>query len=59
MGGGHEEKYFKGRHDKPEGKIPFTRLKRRWDIIKIDLNEMTCVGRGLMWFRICESSGLL
>jgi len=44
-GGGHmwhvEEKYFKVLHDKSEGKISLIRLKRRWDNIKIDRNEMT------------------
>jgi len=36
-----EEKYFKVLHDKSEGKISLIRLKRRWDNIKIDRNEMT------------------
>jgi len=57
-----EEKYFKGLHDKPEGKVPLIRLKPRWDNIKIDVSEMTLGGgawTGLAWFRIGKSSGLL
>ena len=43
---------MKGLHDKPEGKVPLTRLKRRWDNIKIDLEEMTL--EGVDWIDVVQ-----
>ena len=45
---------------KPEGKRPLWRPRRRWDDIKMDLQEMGGgVGTGWRWLRIGTGGGHL
>jgi hypothetical protein len=46
---------------KPEGKMPFGRLRRRWeDNIETDLKEIGCVvWTGVSWLRIETGGGHL
>jgi len=44
---------------KPEGKRPLGRLKRRWDNIKMDLQEVRCGGMEWIRLRIWTGGGLL
>jgi hypothetical protein len=57
---GEERGVYRVSLGKPERKRPLGRLRRRWEDIKMDLQEVGCgVWTGLGWIRIETGGGQL
>jgi hypothetical protein len=55
---GEERGVYRGLVGKPEGKRPLGRPRRRWDDIRMDLQEVGYgVWTGLSWLRIDTGGG--
>jgi hypothetical protein len=52
------QKVYKVLAGKPEGRRPLGRPRRRWEHgIGMDLNEINCGGRGVVWIQLDQDRG--